>query len=438
MKATISPVAASRQAEVLGLDDAHPALPADRDRTVVGAVADQDGLEIRVLQPPQGLQALADGARAVVAADHHRNARPCPGAGEGNLGEGFAHRLQRGLGAPQAVGEPEVPLGDVVPAAMPFVRPAEDERPGTSGRERGANLPAQRVRLGEQAVPLRVEAHLAQQQRPVAGQVLEPRQIRVETLARLEVDVEAHEVQEWQVEVFGRGIVDVSDEAARILSLGGVVEALEKAFHGAPAMPANHRGGDLAADGIAQNGGMSCAGGHTRAHAVLDCAGQPDVVEEGDVLLPGDANHHPQAVPVRRMQQPPRWHGVRADGVETLTGDARQVAVHGVVVVELAGVGVGPEGAVGDSTDPERLSRDRDPLAADLRPLGPERALVRHAPVAGGCQYFRLLLHLQIKISGIDRQRCGLPCAPAIPSTSRRIAKAAAIVESTIWNPPPL
>ena len=45
---------------------------------------------------------------------------------------------------------------------------------------------------------------------------------------------------------------------------------------------------------------MAGAGAHRLPHALLDRRGAAAVVEEGDVLLPGQPDHHPQAVLVRR------------------------------------------------------------------------------------------------------------------------------------------
>ena len=53
------------------------------------------------------------------------------------------------------------------------------------------------------------------QQRPLAGDVVEAREVGLERLLGLEVDVEADEVEERQLQVLGRGVVDVGDERVR-------------------------------------------------------------------------------------------------------------------------------------------------------------------------------------------------------------------------------
>ena len=75
-----------------------------------------------------------------------------------------------------------------------------------------SHLPIERVRLRDRAVAPAVEADLGDEQRPIAGEVLQAREIGVELITRLEVDVEADEVEERQPQVLGRGVVDVRDE----------------------------------------------------------------------------------------------------------------------------------------------------------------------------------------------------------------------------------
>jgi hypothetical protein len=242
---------------------------------------------------------------------------------------------------------------------VPLVGPGEDEGARAARREGRADLPLERPGLRGQAVPLRVEADLAQEQRLLPRQVLEPRQVRIEAVGRLEIDVEADEVQEGQIQVLGRRVVDVGDEPARVLRLGRAVQPLQETLHRPPAVPPHHRGRDLAADRVAQNRGVAGAGGHGGAHAVLDDDGQPRVIEEGDVLLPRNPDHDPQALPVSRLQQPRRRHGIGADRVETLGRDPLQVALDLLPVVELVAGVIRPEGAVGDPAHPERLAPDR-------------------------------------------------------------------------------
>ena len=100
--------------------------------------------------------------------------------GQRDLAEGLAHGDERGLGPSVSPGEPEIPVVDVVAAAVPLVGPREDERAGAAGPERRPHLPVERRRLHALAVPAAVEPDLGHDQRAVAGEVLQPRQVGLE------------------------------------------------------------------------------------------------------------------------------------------------------------------------------------------------------------------------------------------------------------------
>ena len=127
--------------------------------------------------------------------------------------------LGRGEGRlrpPFAVDETEVPVVDVDAAPMPLVRPGEDERARAARRVRCAQLPLEQPRLDVDSVAAAVEADLGDQQRPLAGDVVEARQVRLERSVGLEVDVEADKVEEGQLQVLGGRVVDVGDERSRV------------------------------------------------------------------------------------------------------------------------------------------------------------------------------------------------------------------------------
>ena len=108
-------------------------------------------------------------------------------------------------------------------ATVPFIRPGKDECPGTPCRKDRANLPIEHVRLHILAVAATVEPDLAHEYRTVTGNVLQARQIGLKTFLRLKVDVETHQIQEWELQVLGGGIVHIGDEPFRILLLGSPV-----------------------------------------------------------------------------------------------------------------------------------------------------------------------------------------------------------------------
>src|SRR5256886_2530036 len=108
-------------------------------------------------------------------------------------------------GRSAGAGQTERPVLDVMAVAVPLVGPREHEHAAASRGERSADLPIERARLTALAVAQGVEAQLTHEERPVPGDVLQARQVGLEAVLRLEIHVEADEVEERQPQVFGRG-----------------------------------------------------------------------------------------------------------------------------------------------------------------------------------------------------------------------------------------
>ena len=68
-------------------------------------------------------------------------------------------------------------------------------------------------------MPAAVEPDLGHDERPVLGHVLQAREIGLEPIRLLEEDVEADEIEERQLQVLGRGVVDVRDQRRGVLDL---------------------------------------------------------------------------------------------------------------------------------------------------------------------------------------------------------------------------
>ena len=274
------------QPAVRAADQPEAVLAGDGGRGVARAVVDDDHLEVRVLEPPQAFEALADGPGAVVAADDHRDAGPREPLRERDVGEGSPHGGEGGLRSAVAPRQAELPVLDVVAPPVPLVCPREDEEPGAPGRERRPHLPVQHVSLRGRTVPPAVQPELGHDDRAIAGQVVETGQVGLQALPRLEVHVEADHVEERQFQVLGRGVVHVRDERPRVLGLDRAIQLLQVALDATPAVPPDDRAGNLVADRVPENGRMAGACRDARAHALLDGRGAGGVVEEGDVLLP--------------------------------------------------------------------------------------------------------------------------------------------------------
>src|SRR5712692_10196011 len=141
------------------------------------------------------------------------------------------------------------------------------------------------------------------------------------SIAVLEIDIKGQKVQERQVQVLSRGVVHICDQTARRLLLGGAVQPPQEGLDSTPAMPADDGRGNLVADRVTQYGRVAGASVYARANTTLDITGQFTVVEEGNVLLPGQTDHDAQPVLVGQIENPAGRnsvgpHGVRAAGCD--------------------------------------------------------------------------------------------------------------------------
>ncbi len=102
-------------------------------------------------------------------------------------------------------------------AGEPLVGPGEDEGAGDAGLECGAHLPGEDPALLFVAFAHRVDAEFGQHQRPVDGEVVQPRDIAAKRGLIVEIDVEAEKIGEIDRQIFGRRKVGVADQRSRVL-----------------------------------------------------------------------------------------------------------------------------------------------------------------------------------------------------------------------------
>src|SRR5262249_27245560 len=152
------------------------------------AVVDDDDLERRVPQSRDGAQALGERRRAVVRANDDGDEGPGP-VEPPDAVVGLPYRPERGFGLASAIGDAEVPIEHLVVAAMPFVRPGEDERPRATRVERDADLRLQPFRLLAESLAAAVDPDLGDEQRFLGCEILETRQVPADLAGLVEIEV---------------------------------------------------------------------------------------------------------------------------------------------------------------------------------------------------------------------------------------------------------
>jgi hypothetical protein len=375
------------QALVFGGDHPKAVLARDVAAPVGRAVVDDDYLHLGVVDLEKTLARLPNRSGPVERADDHRDARPVARRGEGNLVECSGQGNQRRLRPAGAVSDAEGPVLDLVTTAVPLVRPREHERAGASGLEDRSDLPLEGCRLPLLAVPAAVQAHLREQERPIAGLVLQAGEVCVEPVAALQEDVHGTEVEKRELEVLRRRIVDIRDQAFGIRVLRRVVESLDEPLDPLPSVPADDGSGNLVADRVAEHGRVPCARRDAFSYALNDRAGAIPVLQKRDVLLPGDADEHTEPVLSGEVEEPLGWDGVRPDRVDTVLRHRGEVGRDHPAVVKLLALIVRTECPVRDATYVELLRSAMEKLPARLGACG-RRATLAHRRVARGrwCQ----------------------------------------------------
>ena len=376
-------VARTGEATVLGPDQPAVVVACDGSGLVRRSVIHHDNLVIGIRESPQSFEAVKNGACTVVRAHDHRDPGPREARCEGHVGERLLDDLEGGLGRTIGAREAECPVLHVMAMPVPLVGPREHEHAGASSRERRPHLPVERLRLHVVAIAETVESQFAHDERSVTGDILQTPQVRLEPRRGLEVDVEAHEIEERELEVFRRGVVDVGHEPVRVLVLDHPAKPLEVALDLWATQPARHRRRDLIAEGIAQERRVTGTLADSLADQRLDLGHLLLAIdEEAHILFGGQSHHDPESVPLGHVEQGARRGRVRnADGVDPVRGHLGEVALNDVQVVVLVAARIGAKRPIGHAANVEFFVADEDEFAADDRP-GEHRSGDRRARAA--------------------------------------------------------
>ena len=161
------------------------------------------------------------------------------------------------------------------------------------------------------AVPDAVRARLGEQQRLVTGDVLKAREIRAQFGLAVQVHVERADVEEREIEKFGRWKVDVRKQAGGRGVLGRVVEVAKKILDPDPAVPADDASRNLIAKRKGQHRRMLRQLRDLPDDVLPDVPRHPSIVEERDMLRPRKPDHHAKPMARRFVQQIRTWRVYR-------------------------------------------------------------------------------------------------------------------------------
>ena len=290
-------------------------------RVVGGTVINNDHLVVRVVDLLERAQAGLQGLAAVVAADDHRDLGD---AGQGSvMGDRClvvveATNGREGLlGSAVTFHQAEGPVHDIHPSTVPLVGPGVENRAGEAPSYDGIEMPADHLGLLLFRVANRVHAELTHDERLVLGEVLETSQVAFKILPAVQVDIEGQEIDILRQKILGRGVARVGVEGAGILAACDVDQVLDELRHALGSKPADHRGGDLVAEQVAEDRVMPFVLPYCIDHGLLDRGPYLGIIEELDMLHPGDAEEHTDAVLQAEIKEPTGRCRVDADEVGT-------------------------------------------------------------------------------------------------------------------------
>ena len=224
---------------------------------VLRSVIHEDDLVIRVIDLFERIEAAPEGLGAVVGADDDRGLRIRrqldPRGHRAFPVKELPHGFERLLFRPVAAHEPERPVQDLLSAAEPFVGPRVDDRARQAAANHALDVPADHLRLLGFRMPDRVHAEFPEDERLVLREVLQAREVALEILLPVQVNVERHEIAVLREQVFGRGVARVGKKRLRIGFLPDVDQPLDELDDLPRAQPADHRRRDLVSHEVSEN-----------------------------------------------------------------------------------------------------------------------------------------------------------------------------------------
>ena len=229
-------------------------------------------------------------------------------------------------------------------------------------------MPIQHPRLHLLVVSQTVQTQFAHQQGTIHSQVMKPGQIGIELGLRFEIDIEAKQVQERQLEVLGGRIIGIGHQALGVLLLGRPVKTLDKTLHLAMPVPADQRGRDFIGHAVAEHRGMAGTAGDFLADHGFHRLCAFSIIQKRRGAFARQTHHHPQPITSRRIQQPARRNRIGSHRVHTVGRHLDKIALDCSRIRKFVAVGIRAEGAVGHPPDVKFFVADENEFASDMRP----------------------------------------------------------------------
>src|SRR5262249_37490848 len=172
----------------------------------------------------------------------------------------------------------------------------------------------------------------------------------------VQIHVERADVEEREVQEFGRREVDVSEQGAGRDSFRIFVKLAKEIFDAHPPVPANDTWRDLVANRHRKDGRMVGELADAGGDLPPNLPPQTAVIQKGNVLGPGQPDHDAQAVVSRLVEQIATGGRVEADRVDAEARHQTEVFRDLTRRGKLAALRIRREGAVSNAFDQKTVA----------------------------------------------------------------------------------
>ena len=188
--------------------------------------------------------------------------------------------------------------------------------------------PPHRCRLLRFALRSRVHAKLADHQRFVAREVVQPREIARVIFAALQIHIHREEIGVPRHQILGGRIRRVAHEQLRSLGAGQRDQFFQRGTHPLRPHPAHERFFDLIADQQRRHAGERGQKTRRLHHRAPHRLPDRRIAQKIHVLRPRHAADEAQAVLLRRREHRRSREFMHAHRIEAQRGNPREIRVH--------------------------------------------------------------------------------------------------------------
>ena len=131
--------------------------------------------------------------------------------------------------------------------------------PATPVSKLARELPTKSFRLKRVSLADGIDTDLGKNQRPIAGQVVQVRQVATEVFFPMKINIEGQKVGKIGFEVFRGRKISIAYQRFRIDALDTIHQFTKKSANFVAAVPADDFRWNFVADQISKHGGMTIA-----------------------------------------------------------------------------------------------------------------------------------------------------------------------------------